>query len=52
MVSTDQPGVKYIIETLEPEALDSFLTGISLMEFWLRKNIIQPIFLKIRLQNC
>jgi hypothetical protein len=24
MVSTDQPGVKYIIETLEPEALDSF----------------------------
>lgn len=24
LVSTNQPGVKYIIETLEPEALDSF----------------------------
>ena len=24
LVSTNQPGVKYIIETLEPEAIDSF----------------------------
>ncbi|MDR2237290.1 MAG: hypothetical protein LBE92_14300 [Chryseobacterium sp.] len=24
MIPTDQPGVKYIVETLEPEALDSF----------------------------
>ncbi|PIF43855.1 hypothetical protein CLU96_0771 [Chryseobacterium sp. 52] len=24
LISTDQPGVKYLIETIEPEALDSF----------------------------
>ena len=52
LVSTNQAlSVKYIIETLEPEALDSFSIGISLTEFWHRKNTIPLIFSKIQLLN-
>ena len=44
---TNQFGVKYLLETLEPEAVDSYFNWNFLMLFYNKKNIFLPMFLKI-----
>ncbi len=48
LIPVKQNGVKYLLETLEPEAVDSFLIGIILILFSVKKNIFLPMFLKIQ----
>ena len=46
-----QSGVKYILETLEPEALDSFFNWNFFDAMLGQKNIILRIYLKIQQQS-
>ena len=50
MVPTQQSGVKYILETLEPEALDSFFNWNFFDAMLGQKNTILLIYLKIQQQ--
>ncbi|WP_321538438.1 hypothetical protein [Flavobacterium piscinae] len=45
-IPTQQFAVKYLLETLEPEAPDSFLIGIFLMLYYNKKKAIRLMYLK------
>ncbi|WP_027077743.1 hypothetical protein [Maribacter antarcticus] len=47
LVPTNQPGFRYLLETLELRAVDSFLTGISLTLSYDRKRVVRHLYLRI-----